>query len=140
MRLEPDQQQMLVELVDQTQPDVIVKNMQGIGEENAESIVKVKKLILDYSDAFMKEEDGSVEVEAALARAQGLLHATYPNAHVPVKIEAVLPAVKAGKGETGLFCYALLGEAKLLSPVVGRPAAAYVTTGGLSLTISLAPC
>src|SRR5438128_1083020 len=68
-RLEPEQQQMLVELVDQTQPDVIVKNMQGIGEEHAESIVKAKKLILDYSDAFKKEEDGSVEVEAALARA-----------------------------------------------------------------------
>src|SRR5256884_4846744 len=76
-RLEPEQQQMLVELVDQTQPDVIVKNMQGIGEENAESIVKAKKLILDYSDAFKKEE-GAVEVEAALAKAQGLLHATDP--------------------------------------------------------------
>src|SRR2546430_809798 len=34
-RLEPEQQQMLVELVDQTQPDVIVKNMQGIGQGNA---------------------------------------------------------------------------------------------------------
>jgi len=32
-RLEPEQQQMLVELIDQTQPDVIVKNMQGIGAE-----------------------------------------------------------------------------------------------------------
>src|SRR3989454_647366 len=100
-RLEPEQQQMLVELVDQTQPDVIVKNMQGIGEENAESIVKAKKLILDYSDAFKKEEDGSVEVEAALARAQGLLHATDPNADVPVKIEAVPPSVKNRTGEAG---------------------------------------
>src|SRR5207302_5868363 len=80
-RLEPEQQQMLVELIDQTQPDVIVKNMQGISEENAESIVKAKKLILDYSDAFKKEE-GAVEVEAALAKAQGLLHATDPNADV----------------------------------------------------------
>ena len=68
-RLEPEQQQMLVELVDQTQPDVIVKNMQGIGEENAESIVKAKKLILDYSDAFKKEEAAGVEVEVALAKA-----------------------------------------------------------------------
>src|SRR5438067_7934793 len=41
-RLEREQQQMLVELVDQTQPDVIVKNMQGICEENAESIGKAK--------------------------------------------------------------------------------------------------
>jgi len=54
---------------------VIVKNMQGIGEENAESIVKAKKLILDYSDAF-KKEDAVVEVEAVLAKAQGLFHAT----------------------------------------------------------------
>src|SRR5437899_2020664 len=138
-RLEPEQQQMLVELVDQTQPDVIVKNMQGIGEENAESIVKAKKLILDYSDAFKKEEDGSVEVEAALARAQGLLHATDPNADVPVKIEAVLPAVNAGKEEAVLFCYALLREAKLLSPEDGGPTAVNVNTDGLSVTFTLAP-
>src|SRR6266446_669534 len=138
-RLAREQQQMLVELVDQTQPDVIVKNMQGIGEENAESIVKDKKLILDYSDAFKKEEDGSVEVEAALARAQGLLHATDPNADVPVKIEAVLPAVNAGKEEAVLFCYALLREAKLLSPEDGGPTAVNVNTDGLSVTFTLAP-
>src|SRR6266446_3304318 len=137
-RLEPEQQQMLVELVDQTQPDVIVKNMQGIGEENAESIVKAKKLILDYSDAFKKEE-GAVEVEAALAKAQGLLHATDPNADVPVKIEAVLPAVDAGKEETVLFCFALLREAKLLSPEDGGPATVNVNTDGLSVTFTLAP-
>ena len=137
-RLEPEQQQMLVELVDQTQPDVIVKNMQGIGEENAESISKAKKLILDYSDAFKKEE-GAVEVEAALARAQGLLHASDPNADVPVKIEAVLPAVDAGKEEAVLFCYALLREAKLLSPEEGGPAAVNVNTDGFSITFTVAP-
>src|SRR6267143_1407613 len=95
-RLAPEQQQMLVELVDQTQPDVIVKNMQGIGEENAESIVKAKKLILDYSDAFKKEE-------------------------------AVL------------FCFALLREARLLSPEEGGPAAVNVNTDGLTVTFTLAP-
>ena len=137
-RLEPEQQQMLVELVDQTQPDVIVKNMQGIGEENAESIVKAKKLILDYSDAF-KREDGAVEVEAALAKAQGLLHATDPSADVPVKIEAVLPAVDACKEEVVLFCYALLREAKLLSPEDGGPAVVNVNTDGLSVTFTLEP-
>lgn len=137
-RLEREQQQMLVELVDQTQPDVIVKNMQGIGEENAESIVKAKKLILDYSDAFRKE-DAAVELEAALARAQGLLHATDPNADVPVKIEAVLPAVDAGKEEAVLFCFALLREARLLSPEEGGPAAVNVNTDGLTVTFSLAP-
>src|SRR5205823_3364153 len=86
-RLEPEQSQMLVELIDQTQPDVIVKNMQGIGEENSESIVKAKKLILDYSDAFKKEEAAGVEMDAAMAKAQGLLHATDPDADIPVKIE-----------------------------------------------------
>ena len=137
-RLEREQQQMLVELVDQTQPDVIVKNMQGIGEENAESIVKAKKLILDYSDAF-KKEDAVVEVEAALAKAQGLFHATNPGADVPVKIEAVLPAVDATKEEAVLFCFALLREAKLLSPEDGGPAGVNVNTDGLSVTFTVAP-
>jgi pSer/pThr/pTyr-binding forkhead associated (FHA) protein len=137
-RLEREQQQMLVELVDQTQPDVIVKNMQGIGEENAENIVKAKKLILDYSDAFRKE-DAVVEVEAALAKAQGLFHATDPNAEVPVKIEAVLPAVDASKEEAVLFCFALLREAKLLSPGEGGPATVNVNTDGLTVTFTVAP-
>ncbi len=137
-RLEREQQQMLVELVDQTQPDVIVKNMQGIGEENAESIGKAKKLILDYSDAFRKE-DAAVEVEAALARAQGLFHATDPNADVPVKIEAVLPAVDATKEEAVLFCFALLREAKLLAPEEGGPAAVNVNTDGLTVTFTVSP-
>jgi pSer/pThr/pTyr-binding forkhead associated (FHA) protein len=137
-RLEREQQQMLVELVDQTQPDVIVKNMQGIGEENAESIVKAKKLIVDYSDAF-KKEDAVVEVEAALAKAQGLFHATDPGADVPVKIEAVLPAVDATKEEAVLFCFALLREAKLLSPEDGGPAGVNVNTDGLSVTFTVSP-
>jgi len=129
---------MLVELVDQTQPDVIVKNMQGIGEENAENIVKAKKLILDYADAF-KKEDAVVEVETALAKAQGLFHATDPGADVPVKIEAVLPAVDATKEEAVLFCFALLREAKLLSPEEGGPAGVNVNTDGLSITFTVAP-
>jgi len=137
-RLAREQQQMLVELVDQTQPDVIVKNMQGIGEENTESIIKAKKLILDYSDAF-KKEDAIVEVEAVLAKAQGLFHATDPTAEVPVKIEAVLPAVDASKEEAVLFCFALLREARLLSPEDGGPAAVNVNTDGLTITFTLAP-
>jgi hypothetical protein len=112
--------------------------MQGIGEENAESIGKAKKLILDYSDAFKKEE-AAVEVEAALARAQGLLHATDPNADVPVKIEAVLPAVDAAKEEAVLFCFALLREARELSPEEGGPAAVNVNTDGLTVTFVIAP-
>ena len=112
--------------------------MQGIGEENADSIGKAKKLILDYSDAFKKEE-AAVEIEAALAKAQGLLHATDPNADVPVKIEAVLPAVDAGKQEAVLFCFALLREAKLLTPEEGGPAAVNVNTDGLTVTFKVSP-
>src|SRR6266849_5024510 len=102
-RLEPEQQQMLVELIDQTQPDVIVKNMQGISEENAESIVKAKKLILDYSDAFKKDDVRGIEMDAAFAKAQGLFHAVDPQSDVPVKIEAVLPPVEADKDEAVLW-------------------------------------
>jgi hypothetical protein len=138
-RLEPEQSSMLVELVDQTQPDVIVKNMQGIGEENAESIVKAKKLILDYSDAFKKEDAQGVEMETALAKAQGLLHATDPDADIKVKIEAVLPAVDAGKEESVLFAFALLREAKGLSLEDGEPAAVNVNTDGLSITLTVSP-
>ncbi len=138
-RLEPEQSAMLVELVDQTQPDVIVKNMQGIGEENAESIVKAKKLILDYSDAFKKEDAQGVEMETALAKAQGLLHATDPNADIPVKIEAVLPAIDAGKEEAVLFAFALLREAKGLSLEDGPPASINVNTDGLTVTFTVAP-
>ena len=130
---------MLVELVDQTQPDVIVKNMQGIGDENAESIVKAKKLILDYSDAFKKEEAAGVEVEVALAKAQGLFHATDPNVDVPVKIEAVLPAVDASREEAVLFAFALLREARQFSPEEGGPAAINVNTDGLTITFTVSP-
>src|SRR5438093_12296783 len=111
-RLEREQQQMLVELVDQTQPDVIVKNMQGISEENAESIVKAKKLILEYSDAFKKDEVRGIEMDAAFAKAQGLFHAVDPQSDIPVKIEAVLPPVEAEKDEAILWAFALLREAK----------------------------
>jgi len=137
-RLEPEQQQMLVELIDQTQPDVIVKNMQGIGDENSESIVKAKKLILDYSDAF-KKEDAAVEMETALAKAQGLLHATDPNADIPVKIEAVLPAVDASKEEAVLFAFALLRETKQFTPEEGGPATVNVNTDGLTITFTASP-
>jgi hypothetical protein len=137
-RLEPEQQQMLVELIDQTQPDVIVKNMQGIGAENSESIVKAKKLILDYTDAFKTDESSSAEIESALAKAQGLLHATDPDADIPVKIEAVMPEVDASKEEAVLFAYSLLREAKLFS-LEGSPATVNVNTDGLSVTFTVQP-
>src|SRR5258708_9323473 len=108
---------MLVELIDQTQPDVIVKNMQGIGEENSESIVKAKKLILDYSDAFKKEDAQGVEMETALAKAQGLLHATDPDADIAGKIEAVLAALGAREGEAGVFPFGPFARAKEVAAV-----------------------
>lgn len=135
-RLEAEQQQMLVELIDQTQPDVIVKNMQGISEENAESIVKAKKLILDYSEAFKKEEESGTEIESAMAKAQGLLHAADPNADVPVKIGAVLPAVDAQKEEAVLFAFALLCEAKD-HPAEGETPRIEVDTDGLTITLKV---
>jgi hypothetical protein len=137
-RLEPEQQQMLVELVDQTQPDVIVKNMQGIGEENADSIVKAKKLILDYSEAFRSEETSGVELESAIAKAQGLFHATDPQAEIAVKIEAVLPAVEASKQEVVLFAFALLREARQFS-LDDTPARVTVNTDGLTVTFTVSP-
>src|SRR5207237_760982 len=138
-RLEPEQQEMLVELVDQTQPDVIVKNMQGISEENAESILNAKKLILDYSDAFKKEEAAGVEMETALAKAQGLLHATNPDADIAVKVEAVLPAVDAEKEEAVLFAFALLREVKQFTAEDGDKPTIKVTTDGLSVTFTAQP-
>src|SRR6202171_6053796 len=138
-RLEPEQQQMLVELVDQTQPDVIIKNMQGISEENAESILNAKKLILDYSDAFKKEDAAGVEMETAMAKAQGLLHATDPDADIAVKIEAVLPAIEALKEEAVLFAFALLREVKQFTPEEGDKPTVKVTTDGLTVTFTASP-
>jgi len=135
-RLEPEQQQMLVELIDQTQPDVIVKNMQGISEENAESIVKAKKLILDYSDAFKREEIRGIEMDAAFAKAQGLFHAVDPQSDVPVKIEAVLPPVEADKDEAVLWAFALLREAKE-HPEEGKSPAIKIETDGLTITATV---
>ena len=135
-RLEPEQQQMVVELREQTQPDIIVKNMQGISEENAESIVKAKKLIVDYNEAFKVEAEQGTEVESAFAKAQGLLHAADPNADVPVKIEAVLPAIDAQKQEAVLFAFAVLCEAKD-HPAEGKTPHVKIDTDGLTITISL---
>ena len=138
-KLEPDQQQMLVELIDQTQPDVIVKNMQGISEENSESIVKAKKLILDYSDAFKKDEAIGVEIEGSLARAQGLLRGTDPDADIAVKIESVMPSVAGTKDEAVLFAYALLREAKQHAEEGGKLPTVNVGTDGLTVTFTVAP-
>ena len=125
---------MVVELRDQTQPDIIVKNMQGISEENAESINKAKKLIVDYSEAFKKEEEQGTEVESAFAKAQGLLHAADPNADISVKIEAVLPAIDAVKQEAVLFAFAVLCEAKD-NPAEGKTPNVTIETDGLSITV-----
>jgi hypothetical protein len=110
--------------------------MQGISEENAESIVKAKKLILDYSDAFKKEEVRGIEMDAAFAKAQGLFHAVDPQSDVPVKIEAVLPPVEAEKDEAVLWAFALLREAKE-HPEEGKSPAIQIDTDGLTITATL---
>jgi hypothetical protein len=135
-RLEPEQQQMIVELVDQTQPDVIVKNMQGISAENAESIGKAKKLIVDYSDAFKKDPSRGIEVEGAFAKAQGLFHATDPDADVPVKIEAVLPPIEADRDEAILWAFALLREASQ-NAAEGKSPDIRIDSDGLTVTATV---
>src|SRR2546425_5342999 len=110
--------------------------MQGISEENAESIVKAKKLILDYSDAFKKEEIRGIEMDAAFAKAQGLFHAVDPQSDVPVKIEAVLPPVEADKDEAVLWAFALLREAKE-HPEEGKSPAIKIDTDGLTITATV---
>jgi hypothetical protein len=135
-RLEPEQQQMIVELVDQTQPDVIVKNMQGISAENAESIGKAKKLIVDYSDAFKKDPSRGIEVEGAFAKAQGLFHATDPDVDVPVKIEAVLPPIEADRGEAILWAFALLREARQ-NAAEGKSPDIRIDSDGLTVTATV---
>jgi hypothetical protein len=127
---------MLVELIDQTQPDVIVRNMQGISAENAESIVKAKKLILDYSEAFKKEEEQGTELESAFAKAQGLFHAVDPDSDVSVKIEAVLPALDAPREEAVLFAFALLREAKQ-NAAEDKQGAVRIDTDGLTITLTV---
>jgi pSer/pThr/pTyr-binding forkhead associated (FHA) protein len=135
-RLVPEQQQMLLELVDETQPDVVVKNMQGISEENAESIGKAKKLIVDYSDAFRKDETRGIELESAFARAQGLFHATGPETDVPVKIEAVLPPLEGAKDEAILWAFALLREGAQ-NAADGNAPAIRIDSDGLTVTATL---
>jgi len=138
--LEPEQQMMIRELVDNTQPDVIVKNMQGISEENAESIVKAKKVILDYTDAFKKAEDGETgtDVERAFARAQALVRAVDPEADVPFKSTAALPGLEADQEESNLFAFALLRELRAFPAEEAKPAIK-ADTDGLTITLYAGP-
>jgi hypothetical protein len=137
--LEPDQQQMIRELVDNTQPDVIVKNMQGISEENAESIVKAKKLILDYTDAFKKEEgETGTDVERAFARAQALVHAVDPDADIPFKSTAALPGLEPEQEESTVFAFSLLRELREFPPPEGATTIK-ADTDGLTITLTAGP-
>ena len=137
--LEPEQQQMIRELVDNTQPDVIVKNMQGISEENAESIVKAKKLILDYTDAFKKEEGQTgTDVEAAFARAMALVHSVDPDSDIPFKSSAALPGLEAEQDESVIFAFALLRELRTFPSAEGATVIK-ADTDGLSITLTAGP-
>ena len=137
-RLEPEQQQMLRELIDETQPDVIIKNLRSMEEENAEQVTRAKRLLGDYADAFKKEEESGCDLEKSFAKAQGLMHAVDPGTDIPVQVGAALPPVGADASEGVLFAYALLREAKDLA-ADGKNPTIKVDTDGLAIALKLGP-
>ncbi len=112
--LEPDQQRMLRELIDETQPDVIIRNMEGIGDENEEATKKAKKLILDYQDAMKADEEGT-DLERCFAKSQGLFNAVEPGSEIRVKVSKALPALPTSQPEGVLFAFSLMREVKSLA-------------------------
>jgi len=112
--LEPEQQRMIRELVDETQPDVIVRNMESIGEENAEATNRAKRLILDFQEAVKTDEEGS-ELERCFAKSQGLVKAVDPSSQVRVKVSSALPTLPVDQTSGVLFAYTLLREAQSLA-------------------------
>ena len=92
------------------------------GRERLAVIVKAKKLILDYTDAFKKEEGQSgSDVEAAFARAQALVHAVDPEADIPFKSSAALPGLEPDQEESVIFAFALLPRGPRLGRTTKSP-------------------
>lgn len=137
-RLEPDQQQMLRELIDETQPDIIINNMEGIGEENAEATHRAKRLILDYQDAMKGDEDGT-DLERCFAKSQGLVEAVDPGTEVRVKVTRALPPLACPQPDAVLFTYALLREAKKLAVDEDQAPTIRVDVDGSTITLQVAP-
>jgi hypothetical protein len=135
-RLEPEEQQMVVELRDQTQPDIIIKNMQGISDENAESIVRAKKILLDYSEAFKKEDAAGSELEPAFAKAQALLLAADPKALLAVAVAGALPVIEPSRQETVLFAFAAMSDAKD-HPAEGKTPSVQIESDGTAITVRI---
>ena len=101
--------------------------------------MRAKKLILDYTDAFKKEEgETGTDVERAIARAQALLHAVDPDADVPFKSNAALPGLEPDQDESTLFAFALLRELRGFPPPEGATKIK-ADTDGLSITLTAGP-
>lgn len=137
-RLEPAQQQMLRELNDETQPDVIIRNMESIGEENAEATTRAKKLILDWQEAMKVDEEGT-DLERCFAKTRGLFQAIEPGADIRVKIGSALPPLAASQTEGVMFTFAVLKEAKLLSADDEQMPTIRIDAEGDTVTMMLSP-
>jgi len=136
-RLEPSQQRMLRELVDETQPDIIIRNMEGIGVEDAEATASGKRLILDYQESMRRSEDPT-GLERCFERGLGLSQAgdTMP---VRVKFAKALPPLAPQQPDTVLFCYALLREAKAMAVDEEQAPVVRVDADGRTLTMIVTP-
>lgn len=136
--LEPEQQRMLRELIDETQPDVIIRNMEGIGDENDDATKRAKRLILDYQEAMKADEDGT-DLERCFAKSQGLFAAVEPGSEVRVKVSKALPALPTTQPEGVLFAFALLREAKALAVDEDQLPRIQVDPQGDVVTIMVSP-
>lgn len=136
--LEPDQQRMLRELIDETQPDVIIRNMESIGEENADATNRAKRLILDYQDAMKVDEEGT-DLERCFAKSQGLFKAVEPGTEIRVKVSKALPALPASQPEGVLFAFALLRESKRIAIDEDQLPTVRIDPEGSNVTMMISP-
>lgn len=139
--LEPEQQRMLVELKEETQPAQVVKNMQSMDDENRDNVEKAKKFILEYQEAFKVDEGEptGADLERAFAKAMGLLGSVDKSmADVPFKSEAALPPIKAEHAEAVLFAYSLIKEVHKLA-LEGEAQTISADTDGMSISLLAGP-
>lgn len=133
-RLDPEQQRMVRELVDETQPDVVVRNMEGLGEQNVEATTGAKRLLLDALDA-LRTEEGATDLDRCLSQARALL----PESDVRVKLAGTLPALPCSQPEGVLFSWALLAEARRLCSESTEPPVICADAEGQTITLQVAP-
>lgn len=137
-RLESSQQQMLRELIDETQPDVIIRNMESIGEENAEATTRGKKLILDWQEAMKVDEEGT-DLERCFAKTQGLFKSMEPGTDIRVRVAKVLPILPASQPEGVMFAFSVLLEAKRLAVDDDEMPTIRIDAEGDTVTMMIAP-